>query len=90
MLSKIFELMISTECVNSSVARFARKFLSKFPRPVGHTTAAAKQEQNCKRNLYKNFLANLASKQTLYSCGMSTFDCKVCVHRTAYQKFPGD
>ena len=29
-----------TECIKSSVARFARKFLSKFPRPVGHTTAA--------------------------------------------------
>ena len=30
----------ATECVNSSVARFARQFLSKFPRPVGHITAA--------------------------------------------------
>ena len=29
-----------TECVNSSVATFARKFLWKFPRPVGRTTAA--------------------------------------------------
>ena len=35
-----FSNIITTECVNSSVARFARKFLSKFPRPVGHTTAA--------------------------------------------------
>ena len=29
-----------TGCVNSSVTRFAKKFLWKFPRPVGHTTAA--------------------------------------------------
>ena len=29
-----------TECVNSLVARFARKFLWKFPRPVGRNTAA--------------------------------------------------
>ena len=29
-----------TECVNTSVARFARQLLSKFPGPVGHTTAA--------------------------------------------------
>ena len=29
-----------TKCVNSSVAGFARKFLLKFLRPVGHTKAA--------------------------------------------------
>ena len=29
-----------TKCVNTSVAEFARKFLLKFLRPVGHTKAA--------------------------------------------------
>ena len=59
-----------TECVNSSVARFARKFLSKFPRPVGSTTAsccAAKQEENCERNLHKYFQANLATDLLTHS-----------------------
>ena len=49
------------ECVNSSVAGFAKRFLWKFPRLVGHTTGAV-QEENCQRNLHKNFLANLATE----------------------------
>ena len=39
-LEKTKKRCIGTECVNSLVARFARKFLSKFPWPVGRTTAA--------------------------------------------------
>ena len=39
-VSSVIGHKYSTEGVNSSVARFARKFLWKFPRPVGHTTAA--------------------------------------------------
>ena len=30
----------TTECVNSLVVRFVKQFLSKFPWPMGHTTAA--------------------------------------------------
>ena len=45
----------STECVNSSVARFARKFLCKFPRPVGHTTAAV---QPGKKNMDRGTCTN--------------------------------
>ena len=40
-----FTIRMNTECVNSSVARFARKFLLKFPRPVGHTTAAVQPDK---------------------------------------------
>ena len=43
-LGKIYDtdyiLKYNTECVNSLVSRFGLKLLSKFPRPVGHTTAA--------------------------------------------------
>ena len=42
-LGKIYDtdyiLKYNTECVNSLVSRFGLKLLSKFPRPVGHTTA---------------------------------------------------
>ena len=58
--------------VNSLVAklaRFVRKFLSKLPWPIGHTPyyscCAAKQDENCKRNLHKNFLASLTSTTEL-------------------------
>ena len=34
-----------TECVNSSVARFARKVLSKFLRPMSYTTAAVQSRK---------------------------------------------
>ena len=36
----ILYIILSTEGINSSVARFARKFLWKFLRLVGHTKAA--------------------------------------------------
>ena len=42
---------------------------SKFPWPIGHTRyyscCAAKQDENCKRNLHKNFLASLTSTTEL-------------------------
>ena len=48
-------LYITTECVNSLVARFARKFLSKFPRPVGHTIAAVQpSKKKIARGTYIN------------------------------------
>ena len=48
-----------TECVNSSVAMFARQILWKFPRLVGNTTADVLPD--------KNFLANLAPKLLTHS-----------------------
>ena len=55
-VSSVIGHKYSTEGVNSSVARFARKFLWKFPRPVGHTYSccATRHEENCKMNLNKN------------------------------------
>ena len=44
-VSENWTLYCWTECVNSSVARFARKFLWMFPRPVGHTTAAVQPDK---------------------------------------------
>ena len=41
-MRRALTFMKATECVNSSVARFARQFLWKFPRLMGHTTAAVK------------------------------------------------
>ena len=49
----------STDCVHSSVARFARQFSWKFPRPVGHTTAAV---QPGKKNLPEELTQKLSSK----------------------------
>ena len=37
---RTFHFMAATECVNSSVSRFGKKFLWKFPWMVGHTTTA--------------------------------------------------
>ena len=50
----------STECVNSSVGRFDRNFLSKFPRPVGRATAAV---QPSKKKIAKGTYTN-TFKQT--------------------------
>ena len=51
----ILSEMLCTECVDSLVARFARTFLSKFPRPLGRTTAAVQpSKKKIARGTYTN------------------------------------
>ena len=58
-------LTTCTECINSSVARFERKLFIKVSQAVGAILQLpfSQARQNCKRNLHKNSLANLAIEQ---------------------------
>ena len=56
-----------TECVNSSVARFARKFLSQLSRPICHTycsCCSAREEENCKWNLYNIYIQGSTNRRS--------------------------
>ena len=56
MMPHPFENSGNTECVNSLAARFARKFLSKFPWLVGHITAAVQpSKKKIARGTYTKF-----------------------------------
>ena len=60
---------LCTECVNSSVTRFAKHILSKFYRLVGHTTAAVQpgKKKISRETSFLRFLPNLETELLMHS-----------------------
>ena len=60
----------STECVNCSVSGFGETLLRMFPRPLGHSTAAGRQEENCKKNIRKKVITNPETELMTHSVSL--------------------